>query len=320
MTVELPGELVMRAPTMDDLAAVNALIRACEADEYGVPESTEDDLRGAWERARFDLARDAWLVVEGDGRVAGYADVWERQERSVLDGDGYVHPDRCGLGIGRLLVRLTESRARERLAGAPAGTRARLDNIVGGANGAARRLLEEEGYRPARYYWRMVIEMDSSPPASPEWPEGVGVRTFVRGQDEGAVHALVQEAFADNEGFVPYPLEEWSAFMIERESFDPTQWFLAMAGEEIIGAALCPRYEETGWVRQLAVRREWRRRGVGLALLRHAFGELHRRGQRTVGLVVDSYNRTSARALYERAGMRAAREHIGYRKELVVGR
>src|SRR3990172_13069632 len=79
MTVDLPGDLVMRAPTMGDLAAVNALNRACEADEYGVPESTEDDLRGAWERARFDLTRDAWLVVQGGGRPAGYADGGGRQ-------------------------------------------------------------------------------------------------------------------------------------------------------------------------------------------------------------------------------------------------
>ena len=45
-------------------------------------------------------------------------------------------------------------------------------------------------------------------------------------------------------------------------------------------------------------------RGLGLALLRHGFGALYRRGDRQVFLDVDSENRTGATRLYERAGMR----------------
>ena len=91
--------------------------------------------------------------------------------------------------------------------------------------------------------------------------------------------------------------------MIERETFDPALWFLAMDGDDVAGVALCPVYPESGWVRQVAARRPWRRRGIALALLRQAFGEFYRRGKREVGLVVDSYNLSGARDLYERAGM-----------------
>ncbi len=58
-----------------------------------------------------------------------------------------------------------------------------------------------------------------------------------------------------------------------------------------------------GWVRVLGVKWPWRRRGLGLALLLHSFGELLRRGIRTVGLGVDAENLTGAVRLYERAGM-----------------
>jgi ribosomal protein S18 acetylase RimI-like enzyme len=51
------------------------------------------------------------------------------------------------------------------------------------------------------------------------------------------------------------------------------------------------------------VRKPWRRRGLGLALLRHAFGELYLRGERKVGLGVDASNPAGATRLYERAGM-----------------
>ncbi len=56
----------------------------------------------------------------------------------------------------------------------------------------------------------------------------------------------------------------------------------------------------------LAVRAPWRRRGITLALLHTAFGELHRRGIPRVELGVDAQSPTGAARLYERAGMRAA--------------
>ncbi len=186
------------------------------------------------------------------------------------------------------------------------------------ANETARRMLENEGYAPVRYYWRMVIDLESPPPA-PHRPEGVAVRTFEPGQDERAVHALVQEAFADNHDYSPLLFEAWRAAMIEREDFDPEFFLAATAGDEIVGAALCPRYERTGWVRQLVVRRDWRRRGIAIGLLREAFGEFYRRGQRSAGLVVDSFNRTGAKELYEHAGMRVERQHDGYEKKIGAG-
>src|SRR3989304_5204305 len=83
----------------------------------------------------------------------------------------------------------------------------------------ARGLLGEDGYRPVRHYWRMVIQMEEPPPPS-QWPEGITVRSFLRGRDERPVYAAIQEAFEDNEGFVPTSFEDWPHFMIEREPFD----------------------------------------------------------------------------------------------------
>jgi mycothiol synthase len=76
---------------------------------------------------------------------------------------------------------------------------------------------------------------------------------------------------------------------------------------------------EMGWVDDLAVRRSWRRRGLGMALLHHSFGEFYRRGTRKVALEVDSQNLTGATRLYERAGMHATRQYDVYEKELRAG-
>ena len=57
----------------------------------------------------------------------------------------------------------------------------------------------------------------------------------------------------------------------------------------------------------LAVRRPWRRRGLGEALLREAFVALGAAGKRRAGLGVDAENTTGAVALYKRVGMHVVR-------------
>jgi ribosomal protein S18 acetylase RimI-like enzyme len=102
------------------------------------------------------------------------------------------------------------------------------------------------------------------------------------------------------------------------ERFDPELWFLACDGKEIAGVALNYYDEkaETGWVDHLGVRRPWRRRGIGKALLLHTFGEFHRRGIRRVKLSVDSKSLTDAQHLYEGAGMKTVQQYHIYRKAL----
>ena len=69
----------------------------------------------------------------------------------------------------------------------------------------------------------------------------------------------------------------------------------------------------------LGVRRPWRKRGLGLALLRHAFNEFYRRGKRKVGLGVEAQNLTGALRLYESASMHVDQAYDYYEKELRAG-
>ena len=91
----------------------------------------------------------------------------------------------------------------------------------------------------------------------------------------------------------------------------------------MVGACLCwPRARddpEAGYVGELAVRKSWRRRGLGLALLQHAFRGFKERGKLRAVLHVDSENITGAIRLYERAGMYVDRLFHTYELELRPG-
>ena len=181
-----------------------------------------------------------------------------------------------------------------------------------------KRALEQRGFRLGRKSYRMAIELDGEPEA-PAWPRGIVVRTFEPG-DEPVVYETHQESFEDSWEFERSPFEEWSHWMLERDDFDPTLWFLAEDGGELAGVALCRSDDvrhDVGWVSILGVRRPWRRRGLGRALLLNAFAEFGRRGFRSVVLGVDAESLTGAHRLYEDVGMRVVHVSETYAKELV---
>jgi ribosomal protein S18 acetylase RimI-like enzyme len=66
----------------------------------------------------------------------------------------------------------------------------------------------------------------------------------------------------------------------------------------------------------LAVRRPWRKRGLGYALLKQSFALFQARGFKTAGLGVDASSLTNAVALYERAGMHVKQQRLVFRKML----
>jgi ribosomal protein S18 acetylase RimI-like enzyme len=88
----------------------------------------------------------------------------------------------------------------------------------------------------------------------------------------------------------------------------------------MVGAVICYPEPYGGYVDQLAVRRPWRRRGLGSLLLLTAFAALRERGCPEAVLGVDSDNPSGAVGLYERLGMRRSTTHDFYEKVLRDGR
>ena len=176
---------------------------------------------------------------------------------------------------------------------------------------------ESRGFVFDSFSRRMRIALDRELPA-PEWPDGITVCTYRREEDEKAVYDAHQEAFSEESDFEKDPYDEWIHWSY-REPFDPALWFIATDGDEIAGIALC-RPERggdfnVGWVNILGVRKPWRRRGLGKALLEHAFREFRARGKTRAGLGVDGRNE-EALALYGRAGMEVERSFTRYERPL----
>ena len=154
----------------------------------------------------------------------------------------------------------------------------------------------------------MRIEFDGEL-EEPRPPDGVRIRPMTP-EDAQVAHETHEETFQDMWGHAPTSFEDWQHWLLD-DDHDWSLFFLAEADREPAGVALCrprPTEPEIGSIRVVGVRRSWRRKGVGRALMLHAFAEFRRRGMRGASLGVDAESLTGAQRLYASVGMHVDRE------------
>jgi ribosomal protein S18 acetylase RimI-like enzyme len=315
---ELPRGYHLRRPGLEDAEAVAAVMCACDIEDLGEAETDADDVRDDWSQPRFDRDRDTWIVVGEDRTIRGYGWVWDKVPAREMIGDIYVLPGEPRESLYDVLRSRIEERAEEHIAAAAADDEVTL-GFFGLVDSDYSRYLSANDYDVVRTYFRMVIRLGETPPAPPV-VDGIEVRPYRRGKDDEAVHTVIQESFANHHLYAAEPISEWIARRTAHPVTDTTLWRIAWAGKEPVGAILSYPFEAMAWIRELGVRGEWRSRGVGRALLVHAFEALHARGHRSVGLGVDAENTTGATRLYEAAGMKVVHRHAFHKRVLRPGK
>jgi len=302
--VTVPATIIRRPATKADVAAFAEMCAADEAALLGRPSRVgEGDVLAWW--SRCNLAEDSWLL-EDDGRLVGGG--WFELHHPLCFFVGVVADGEKGRGLGAMLVGLGDARAVE--SGAD-----RVHTWTMAADPAAAALFESRGYREVRRFYDMAIELDGPVP-EPALPDGLALETF-REEDARAFHDALDEAFQDHWEHHPRSFEEWWDEKRAMHDYDPTLWFVVRDGDEIAATVRNdPERNGGGYVGALGVRRPWRGRGLGKALLRHSFAEFVRRGQTRVTLGVDADSPTGATKLYESVGMHVELESVVFERSL----
>ena len=129
------------------------------------------------------------------------------------------------------------------------------------------------------------------------------------------------------------PAGHWGGFDDSDENFqrwtrdpkwDPSLFAIAWDGNEIAGGVINQINEaenaafnrKRGWLASVFVRRPWRRRGLGRAVVLRSLQIFRDRGMTSAGLGVDADNPTGALGLYTGTGFEVDRRSTAYRKPM----
>jgi len=325
----LPAGYTARPATLDDAAAIATLWTAL-SHHLGWDETfTEEDIRNEeLDDEGLDLTTASQLVFDAQGQLCASAIIFDAVSLPVapylsLD----VYPP--SLELHQALISWGIERARQNLARIPDDARLALVCSSIAPNESKTQVLLSNGFQHTRNFQRMLINMQQEPQAV-TLPAGYRLHTYQHPDELPALVEMFIDSFQDHFGFVRLPFEErlkhWQDMLSKDALFDPSLYFIAV--EEASGkmaSFVFNRMAEVGdpnvgYVAQVGTCRAYRGRGLSLALLRHSFYELYRRGRSDVALYVDASSLTGATRLYERAGMHAQRTFMRYELELRPGR
>jgi GNAT superfamily N-acetyltransferase len=304
------SNFTFRSVTFEDIDVVHQLIAEQNILDFGEPLRTTEDILRGWRASNFNLELDAVFAIAPNDQIIGYAELQDKEDVFVYLASQYQDANLAGQLLG-----LLEDRARSQM------TEAKSVDLWGRAssrNPVLTKSFETSGYKSNISFLIMKIVLTEKPQA-PTWPDGIVARTFIANQDEQATYQTDEEASIDKGYHDPLSYEQWMKRMgMNRDTFDPGVWFIALEKDEFAGVALnvIDKNANIGWVDHLSVRRAWRNKGIGKALLLHTFGEFFKRGVHTIKLSVDSKSLTNAPHLYESVGMKTVEQYHVYKKTL----
>ncbi len=288
----------------DTRSVVEFQMELAQLEPTGESDSFDDYME--WFSSPFAQSYTRWQAhlvnpAGGEGRMIARAAVGPSNQEGSTHGVVEVHPDYRGRGLGSKLYDLVEGQARAQ------GT-----NTLMIESNQRHTLLHEflarRGFEFDRYIWTMLLPPDQLVPA-PTWPPGITVRTFVPGQDEQLYWRTFNDTFADHYAHTDMPLEHF-VYISQRPSFDPAGAFFAFEGDKVAGMCIPlirAGTEDEGWIDDLGVMPDYRRQGLGRALLLAGVNWLRTKVS-TVKLGVEGKNQR-ALPLYTSVGFR---EHVGW--------
>jgi GNAT superfamily N-acetyltransferase len=297
--IDLPAGYRAQPLADADVDAVVALVRVCEEHDGGTPMLQRADLVS--DLVGVDRTRCSVVVREAGADPAGPPVAWGmvlRRRSRWAD----VHPGHRGRGIGRALVAWS-------LAAAAAEGADRVGQTIEDGRADAEQLFASMGAVPVRTSWILHRDIDPAGPrpvlSEAAAPEGIELGAS-RPAEQDAALDLMEAAFATWPDRMPSTRQTWQALVTQREGFRDEHLQVAVDRSGVVVGAMVLLVDDSElWVDKLATHPDHWGRGIGRALLAHAFGHAHDRGLERVALSTDST--TGALPFYECLGMRVVR-------------
>ncbi len=314
-------KIIYRNPSDADLQAITCLFNDSRR---GLPferESTQQEI-GSYTLLDPDFdPRGAWVALDGD-EVVGYSDAIIDKTRMAFgtkDSQARIEmlQARRGQGIEEGLLNKALGFMKEH--GLETAQSWCFEGDVW-----KRALIESAGFEPVHKYFSMIRRSGTTPPQLPNMP---GLRLDHKMARDASTEELSRWLEVTNEAFSE--LFNYSPWTVERTTniIDSAEEILSLTfaylGNELVGVSMIEDSEpynrehglHDGWIDIVAVRKRFRKRGIGRILMLDGMHWLLGRGLPVMHLGVDAENR-NALGLYTSLGFEVLLENAIYRKKL----
>jgi len=314
----IPGLVFRHFGGEEDFLNITAVINASLTADGSKERITAEELINIYAHpAQWDAQKDI-LLVEGDGKLIGYANMQWRAEDTgdcLHLIDLYLVEAWRGCGLELAMQRYMECSVRETITAELDGVQHWLVSKAPETWQTRVEMLRGSGYTPVRYYFEMQRPLLGGSLPEIDLPTRLAFRPALP-EHYRTIWEAGEECFRDQQDYVVLNEEDYRTW-VASPGLDPSLWLVAWDGDQIAGAAINVIHEGAwGETDDMFVRRPWRKQGLGRALL---IGSLHlfkARGLTTAGLGVDAENVSGALGLYESVGYRPYQRSASYRKRM----
>ena len=308
----------------EDLAALADLINFCAEAHEGDEGTSTSQLRHAFNQPSFNQQEDLRFWEDEQGKLIGYAEIWLEESETELDFDldFTIHPIAKNSDLGEKIIHWGRKRIQQ-IATAKASKAVKLFCASSNQKGKRIVLLEDNGFVPARYFFRMERSLCESI-QEPQFPQGFKLQQVKPGRDDQAWVEMFNQTFIDHWNHHDMTLEQYQ-FYLTNPHFRPEFHLVGVAPDGTF-AAFCHCFinpednarndTNEGWINVLGTRRGFRKQGLGRAMLLSGLHKLKAAGMETAKLGVDADNPSGALGLYESVGFTQKRTNIVYVLEI----
>lgn len=296
----------LKAYRATDLERLNGFINLVRGDSDSPRASDVGYLGDCLGQPGWNIEDNCQLLMVSES-LAGYIHVVPELPIGRIVMDAAVHPDFRRRGFGKKLLTWGINRGIE--------LGVKLAHIgIGEDAPAASALLEQHGFLPLRRYWELHWE-GSMPRYT--LPPGASLRSFRHG--DASLLADVQNAAFDGQwGYSPNSVED-AEYKVQMQRVSHAGILFLVVGSDTAGFCWTridgPPGNQIGVIGMIGVRPEFRRGGMGRAILLAGMDYLTRQGVKAVELSVDSDN-APAREMYLNLGFRKVGGMIWYERAL----
>lgn len=306
-----------------DLEAIANLINLCEATYQLDRKTSVSELRNDFNTPSFNQESDICLWQDADNKLVALGYLWITEPSDVIDGflSIHIHPDVSGDYLESQIIQWGEERMRQ--VRQERGFEVKLRSGCRDSFSERITTLENDGFKVARYFFTMERSL-LEPIPEPKLPEGFTVKKTNQKQDAALWAELFNQAFKDHwnhHDVTVENLEHW----LNDENYRPELdlvvvnsdgQFVACCYGGIFPEENLDKQRKEGWIDVLATRCEFRRMGIGKAILLSNLHQLKAAGMDVAKLGVDADNPNGALGLYESIGFQKIYTSLSYVKDI----